>query len=221
MDHLHRGRVVAAKTKSSTLKNSAVEACILSALKTWQFPPAEAVGDHQLSVHLQLGGLLQAASLEASVTGSPTVQDRLERTLLLLVCLLPSSRMRRPKSWRTRARSSRCRSGSTGCRASSRSASASLPLDAFYKGLTPQVGYTFHFSDSFAWQVGRGLHTYNVNTGLRNQLETQFGVMPTAFASASGWSGSDVMWTPIYGKTSLPQPSVVHFEVFGTSVARW
>jgi hypothetical protein len=32
------GSVVAAKTKSSTLKNSAVEGCILSALKTWQFP---------------------------------------------------------------------------------------------------------------------------------------------------------------------------------------
>ena len=32
------GAVVAAKTKSSTLKNSAVEGCILSALKSWQFP---------------------------------------------------------------------------------------------------------------------------------------------------------------------------------------
>ena len=32
------GAVTAAKTKSSTLKNSAVEGCILSALKTWQFP---------------------------------------------------------------------------------------------------------------------------------------------------------------------------------------
>ncbi|MFP2912909.1 AgmX/PglI C-terminal domain-containing protein, partial [Pyxidicoccus sp. 3LFB2] len=32
------GRVVAAKTKSSTLSNAAVEACILSSLKTWTFP---------------------------------------------------------------------------------------------------------------------------------------------------------------------------------------
>ncbi|HVE83992.1 MAG TPA: AgmX/PglI C-terminal domain-containing protein, partial [Myxococcales bacterium] len=32
------GSVTAAKTKSSTLKNSAVEGCILAALKTWQFP---------------------------------------------------------------------------------------------------------------------------------------------------------------------------------------
>ena len=32
------GRVVAAKTKSSTLRNASVEACILSSLKTWTFP---------------------------------------------------------------------------------------------------------------------------------------------------------------------------------------
>ncbi|MCY1016514.1 AgmX/PglI C-terminal domain-containing protein [Pyxidicoccus sp. MSG2] len=32
------GRVVAAKTKSSTLSNAAVEACILSSLKSWTFP---------------------------------------------------------------------------------------------------------------------------------------------------------------------------------------
>jgi outer membrane biosynthesis protein TonB len=35
------GRVVAAKTKSSSLRNASVEACILSNLKTWTFPPAK------------------------------------------------------------------------------------------------------------------------------------------------------------------------------------
>ena len=76
------------------------------------------------------------------------------------------------------------------------------PLDAFYKGLTGQVGYVFHFSDSFAWQVGRRLLSYNIKTGLRNQLETQFGVSPTAFPQLKSIVGSDAMWTPIYGKTS-------------------
>ncbi|HET9155112.1 MAG TPA: outer membrane beta-barrel domain-containing protein [Myxococcaceae bacterium] len=90
------------------------------------------------------------------------------------------------------------------------------PLDAFYKGLTGQVGYVFHFSDSFAWQVGRGLLSYNIKTGLRNQLETQFGVNPTAFPQLNWIVGSDVMWTPIYGKTSWLNSSVGHFEVFGT-----
>ena len=35
------GTVTTAKTKSSTLKSSAVEACILQSLKSWQFPPAK------------------------------------------------------------------------------------------------------------------------------------------------------------------------------------
>jgi outer membrane biosynthesis protein TonB len=35
------GRVAAVKTKSSTLRNPSVEACILGGLKTWTFPPAK------------------------------------------------------------------------------------------------------------------------------------------------------------------------------------
>jgi outer membrane biosynthesis protein TonB len=35
------GQVSTAKTKTSTLKSSAVEACILQSLKLWQFPPAK------------------------------------------------------------------------------------------------------------------------------------------------------------------------------------
>ena len=48
-----------------------------------------------------------------------------------------------------------------------------LPLDAFYKGLSGEVSYTYHFSDSFAWQIGRFLYSYNVATGLQNQLDTR------------------------------------------------
>ncbi|MGZ6162073.1 MAG: outer membrane beta-barrel domain-containing protein [Myxococcaceae bacterium] len=90
------------------------------------------------------------------------------------------------------------------------------PLDAFYKGITGQVGYVYHFSDTFAWQVGRGLLSYNIATGLRNQLETQFGVNPTAFPQLNWMVGSDVVWTPIYGKTSWLNSSVGHFEVYGS-----
>lgn len=38
------GLVTSAKTKSSSLKNASVESCILSALKTWKFPPAKGAG---------------------------------------------------------------------------------------------------------------------------------------------------------------------------------
>jgi outer membrane beta-barrel protein len=92
-----------------------------------------------------------------------------------------------------------------------------LPADAFYKGYFAGLGYTYHFTDHFAWQVGRGAYSYNVKTGLRSQLERDFGVAPTssAFEDEVQWMvGSDVMWSPFYGKTSILNTRVVHFEAF-------
>lgn len=88
-----------------------------------------------------------------------------------------------------------------------------LPLDAFYKGVSASVGYTAHFSDTFAWTVGRGLYSYNLNTGLRGQLENQFGVAPTEFEEVEWMVGSDLVWSPWYGKTSFLNQSVTHFDV--------
>nr|WP_242544905.1 outer membrane beta-barrel domain-containing protein [Corallococcus sp. NCSPR001] len=92
-----------------------------------------------------------------------------------------------------------------------------LPADAFYKGLIGTVGYTYHFSDSVAWQVGRGTYSYNVQTSLRRQLERDFDAAPTAtaFEDQVQWMvGSDLMWSPLYGKTSFLNANVLHFEVF-------
>jgi outer membrane beta-barrel protein len=92
-----------------------------------------------------------------------------------------------------------------------------LPADAFYKGLIGTVGYTYHFSDSVAWQVGRGTYSYNVQTSLRSQLERDFDAAPTAtaFEDQVQWMvGSDLMWSPLYGKTSFLNANVIHFEVF-------
>jgi outer membrane beta-barrel protein len=89
-----------------------------------------------------------------------------------------------------------------------------LPLDAFYKGLTAQVAYTYHFSDSFAWQVGRGMYSYNVDTGLKEQLERDFTASPTAFDQVNWMVGSDLVWSPFYGKMAFLNRSVTHFEAF-------
>jgi outer membrane beta-barrel protein len=89
-----------------------------------------------------------------------------------------------------------------------------LPLDAFYKGLYAQVGYVFHFTDAFAWQVGRGAYVYSAHTGLREQLERDFNVLPTAFDEVQFFVGSDLMWKPFYGKLSVLNTYVVHGEVY-------
>lgn len=92
-----------------------------------------------------------------------------------------------------------------------------LPDDAFYKGLVGTVSYTYHFSDTFAWQVGRGTYSYNVQTGLRRQLERDFEVAPTASAyeeQVQWMVGSDLMWSPLYGKMAVLNNKVLHFEAF-------
>lgn len=89
-----------------------------------------------------------------------------------------------------------------------------LPLDAFYKGLYAQISYTAHFSESFAWQVGRAAYSYSARTGLREQLERDFGVLPTVFDEVQFFFGSDVVWKPLYGKLSVLNQWVLHGEVF-------
>lgn len=89
-----------------------------------------------------------------------------------------------------------------------------LPLDAFYVGLFAQVGYTAHFSDTVAWTIGRAAYNYAARTGLRERLERQFNVLPTAFEEVQFFFGSDLLWTPFHGKLSVLNSWVVHGEVF-------
>ncbi len=89
-----------------------------------------------------------------------------------------------------------------------------LPLDAFFKGVYAQVGYTFHFNDAFAWEVGRAAYAYPVMTGLREQLQRDFGVLPTSRDVVEYFVGSNLMWSPFYGKLSVLNKSVVHGEMF-------
>lgn len=89
-----------------------------------------------------------------------------------------------------------------------------LPGDAFYKGIVGTVGYTAHFNDHFAWQVGRGTYSYNVATGLREQLERDFAVLPTAFDELQWMIGSDLIFKPLYGKFAVLNRNVVHLEAY-------
>jgi outer membrane beta-barrel protein len=89
-----------------------------------------------------------------------------------------------------------------------------LPLDAFYVGLYGQVGYTAHFSDTLAWEIGRFAYSYAARTGLRQELERKFGVLPTASEEVQFFLGSDLIWTPLHLKFALLNQLVLHGEVF-------
>lgn len=88
-----------------------------------------------------------------------------------------------------------------------------LPLDAFYVGVYAKVSYVYHFTDRFAWQVGRGAYGLAARTSLRGELERNFGVQPTANDEVQFFVGSDVLWKPLYGKLAVMNRAVVHGEV--------
>lgn len=99
-----------------------------------------------------------------------------------------------------------------------------LPLDAFYKNVYGQVQYAYHFTDEFAWQVGRGAYGYNIDTGLRRELETTYGVLPTTIDQIQYFVGSDLMWTPFFGKFALLNKALLYFDahlILGVTVFKF
>lgn len=89
-----------------------------------------------------------------------------------------------------------------------------LPLDAFTKQIYGQVSFVYHFTDLFAWQVGRGAYGYNWSTGLKQELEKMYGVLPTTIDSIQFFVGSDLILTPFYGKTAVINKFVLYAEAY-------
>src|SRR5581483_5122801 len=89
-----------------------------------------------------------------------------------------------------------------------------LPLDAFNKTLYGQVSFVYHFTDYFAWEVGRGAYVYNVDTGLKAELERNYGVLPTAVDLVQFFVGSDLMLKPFFGKTAVLNKAVLYYEAY-------
>ncbi len=89
-----------------------------------------------------------------------------------------------------------------------------LPLSAYYKGLTVGPSYTYHFSDFYAWRVFNFQYVYNISTGLKDSLENNFGVTPSAFAQIQYYIDTSFVITPLYRKMILFNKVVLHGETF-------
>jgi outer membrane beta-barrel protein len=99
-----------------------------------------------------------------------------------------------------------------------------LPGDPYTKGLIAGGGYVFHFTDHFAWNVAHAGYSYDVTTSLRDQLTRDFGAPSSAFEQPQFFVGSDVIFKPFYGKSSVVNQYVVHFDaqiVVGVNVWKY
>jgi outer membrane beta-barrel protein len=99
-----------------------------------------------------------------------------------------------------------------------------VPLDAFYKGITASFAYTYHFNDMFAWEIVNGSYSFNLDTGLRGDLETNFGVQPTEFPELQILGSTNFVLKPLYGKFALFNSTLMYAELFmiaGPAVAQY
>jgi outer membrane beta-barrel protein len=88
------------------------------------------------------------------------------------------------------------------------------PLDAFTKGVAPELAYVYHLDDAWSWEVLRGGYVAQLATSLRTQLERDFGVDPTQFESLQYYATSSLTWAPLYGKLALRNAKIIHAESY-------
>jgi outer membrane beta-barrel protein len=91
---------------------------------------------------------------------------------------------------------------------------AFLPWDAFYKAIAVGGSYTFHFSDTIAWEVARAAYCFDFDTDLKKQLEN-LSTKPTNFEEVNFYLTSDIFFSPIYFKGVWLNSQLIYGEVYG------
>ena len=89
-----------------------------------------------------------------------------------------------------------------------------LPINAFNKGLTLGGSFTYHISNSWAWEIIRGAWVYKqLDTGLKKELLENFDVQPTDISALDFILSSDLVLKPFYGKLAVFNRRVIHLEL--------
>ncbi len=90
-----------------------------------------------------------------------------------------------------------------------------MPLNAFQKGWTLSLSYTYHFNDFVAWEVVQLTGAALTSTNLRDSLIDQFAVPPEDFSAPRLMLTSGVEVAPLYGKQALMNDTIVHHSLLG------
>lgn len=87
-----------------------------------------------------------------------------------------------------------------------------LPMDAFTKGFTIGASYTLRFDEVFGWEIANLMHSFPIESGLRDEL-LAFDLEPQTFEVVETSVFSNFVWTPIYWKGSVMNESLVLGEI--------
>jgi len=78
-----------------------------------------------------------------------------------------------------------------------------LPLDAFYSAWAVTGSYTYHPSETLAWEVASAFLATEIDSGLQDELLERFTVQPTRFEKISSGVFTHLVIKPFYGKRTL------------------
>jgi outer membrane beta-barrel protein len=92
-----------------------------------------------------------------------------------------------------------------------------LPINAFTKGITLGGGYTYHFTEMWAWEIVSFHYSFGVDTSLKDELLQNFMVQPTQIPSLNYFGNSNLVFTPFYGKLALTNRWLLHLGVYLTA----
>lgn len=99
-----------------------------------------------------------------------------------------------------------------------------VPMDAFYKGLTGTFSYTYHFTDSWAWEIVGFTYSWNFWTGLKDRLEQEWKVKPVNIPELNYMGDSNLVWKPLYGKLAWFNRALIYGEFYftlGPAIAKY
>lgn len=88
-----------------------------------------------------------------------------------------------------------------------------FPLDAFEKGYSLNLGYTYHFNDAWGLELPQLLVVKNISTDLQDQL-IRLGVQSTPRDSMQYLATVSVVFKPAYRKVILFNHKVIHGETY-------
>jgi outer membrane beta-barrel protein len=91
-----------------------------------------------------------------------------------------------------------------------------LPVDAYYKGLTGTASYTLHVSRSWAWEIFNVGYSKNFWTSLRRDLEENWRnpASPQVIPEIQIFGDSNLVFKPFYGKLAYLNRSLVYGEFY-------
>ena len=88
-----------------------------------------------------------------------------------------------------------------------------LPLDAYEKGVIGNISYTYHLNEGWAVEVAQFAYVYNVDTGLKKDLQN-FGWNPVGRKTLQYYGSVNAVFKPIYRKMILFNRTILHGETF-------